>query len=122
MSLIKIYGENWDKVEKKILVQIFFLELNLSKFYPKKIGWYLDRRTWTELTDIDDVDLDEFVDEIDGWILDALKSIGCDSARSVLEISKTDLVKRTDLEIETIELILLIVFRQTVIHCTHKIQ
>jgi N utilization substance protein A len=56
--------------------------------------------------DIDDVDLDEFVDEIDGWILDALKSIGCDSARSVLEISKTDLVKRTDLEIETIEEVL----------------
>ena len=56
--------------------------------------------------DIDDVDLDEFVDEIDGWILDELKSIGCDSARSVLEISKTDLVKRTDLEIETIEEVL----------------
>jgi N utilization substance protein A len=52
--------------------------------------------------DIDDVDLDEFVDEIDGWILDELKSVGCDSARSVLEISKEDLVKRTDLEEETI--------------------
>ena len=56
--------------------------------------------------DIDDVDLDEFVDEIDGWILDELKSIGCDSARSVLEISKTDLVKRTDLETETIDEVL----------------
>ncbi|MBG15355.1 MAG: transcription termination/antitermination protein NusA [Crocinitomicaceae bacterium] len=56
--------------------------------------------------DIDDVDLDEFVDEIDGWILDELKSIGCDSARSVLEISKDDLVKRTDLEEETIEEVL----------------
>jgi N utilization substance protein A len=56
--------------------------------------------------DIDDVDLDEFVDEIDGWILDQLKSIGCDSARSVLEISKTDLVKRTDLETETIDEVL----------------
>ena len=56
--------------------------------------------------DIDDVDLDEFVDEIDGWILDELKSIGCDSARSVLEISKTDLEKRTDLETETIDEVL----------------
>ncbi len=56
--------------------------------------------------DIDDVDLDEFVDEIDGWILDELKAIGCDSARSVLEISKEDLVKRTDLEEETIEEVL----------------
>ena len=48
------------------------------------------------------VDLDEFSDEIDGWIIDAIKSIGCDSARSVLEISEEDLVKRTDLEEETI--------------------
>ena len=56
--------------------------------------------------DIDDVDLDEFVDEIDGWILDQLKAIGCDSARSVLEIAKTDLIKRTDLEIETIDEVL----------------
>ena len=48
----------------------------------------------------------QFVDEIDGWILDELKAIGCDSARSVLEISKEDLVKRTDLEEETIEEVL----------------
>ena len=53
--------------------------------------------------DIDDVDLDEFSDEIDGWIIDELKAIGCDSAKSVLEIGKEDLVKRTDLEEETIE-------------------
>ena len=53
--------------------------------------------------DIDDVDLDEFSDEIDGWIIDELKAIGCDSAKSVLEIGVDDLVKRTDLEEETIE-------------------
>ncbi|MBT6030780.1 MAG: transcription termination/antitermination protein NusA, partial [Crocinitomicaceae bacterium] len=51
---------------------------------------------------IDDVDLEEFADEIDHWILDQLKSIGCDSARSVLEISAEELAKRTDLEEETI--------------------
>ncbi len=51
----------------------------------------------------DDVALDEFSDEIEGWILDAFKSIGCDTARSVLELSVDDLVKRTDLEIETVE-------------------
>jgi N utilization substance protein A len=56
--------------------------------------------------DIDDVDLDEFSDEIDGWIIDSIKSIGCDSARSVLEISEEDLVKRTDLEEETISEVL----------------
>ena len=53
--------------------------------------------------DIDDVDLYEFSDEIDGWIIDELKAIGCDSAKSVLEIGKEDLVKRTDLEEETID-------------------
>jgi N utilization substance protein A len=52
--------------------------------------------------DIDDVDLDEFADEIESWIIDELKAIGCDSAKSVLEIGKDDLVKRTDLEEETI--------------------
>jgi N utilization substance protein A len=50
----------------------------------------------------DDVDLEEFADEIDGWIIDELKSIGCDTARSVLEIPEEDLVKRTDLEDVTI--------------------
>jgi N utilization substance protein A len=50
----------------------------------------------------DDVSLDEFSDEIDQWIIDELKSIGCDTARSVLDIPAEDLVKRTDLEEETI--------------------
>src|SRR5690606_2403850 len=51
----------------------------------------------------DDVALDEFSDEIESWIIDTLKSVGCDSARSVLELSDADLEKRTDLELETIE-------------------
>ena len=53
--------------------------------------------------DIDDVDLDEFSDEIEAWIIDEFKSIGCDSAKSVLEVEMADLVKRTDLEEETIQ-------------------
>jgi len=53
--------------------------------------------------DIEDVDLEEFADEIDSWIIDELKAIGCDTAKSVLEISVEDLVSRTDLEKETIE-------------------
>lgn len=50
----------------------------------------------------EDVDLDEFSDEIDQWIIDQFKKIGCDTAKSVLEQSVEDLVKRTDLEEETI--------------------
>lgn len=53
--------------------------------------------------DIEDVALDEFSDEIEGWIIEQLKAIGCDTARSVLELSQEELVKRTDLEEETIE-------------------
>jgi len=52
--------------------------------------------------DDEDVKLDEFTDEIEGWILDELKAIGCDTAKSVLDLSVEDLVKRTDLEEETI--------------------
>lgn len=52
--------------------------------------------------EIDDVDLDEFRDEIEQWVIDSLKSIGCDTARSVLNLSKDELLRRTDLEEETI--------------------
>ena len=55
---------------------------------------------------IDDVAIEEFSDEIESWIINELKAIGCDSARSVLELDAEDLVKRTDLEIETVENVL----------------
>lgn len=50
-----------------------------------------------------DVDLEEFSDEIDGWVIDALKKIGCDTARSVMRMSPYELEKRADLEKETVE-------------------
>ncbi|MBX7140664.1 MAG: transcription termination factor NusA [Chitinophagales bacterium] len=53
-----------------------------------------------------DVDLDEFSDEIDSWIIDLLKGIGCDTAKSVLNLSKDELIRRTDLEEETVDEIL----------------
>ncbi len=56
----------------------------------------------TDDFEIEDVDLDEFADEIENWIIASLKSTGCDTARSVLELSKEDLIRRTDLEEETI--------------------
>lgn len=52
--------------------------------------------------ELDDVELEEFADEIESWIIDALKGIGCDTARSVLDLDPEDLAKRTDLEVETI--------------------
>jgi N utilization substance protein A len=54
----------------------------------------------------EDVELKEFADEIDEWILDEFIKIGCDTARSVLNLDEEDLVKRTDLEAETIREVL----------------
>jgi N utilization substance protein A len=51
----------------------------------------------------EDVDLDEFSDEIEAWVLDELKRIGLDTAKSVLNLSKEELVRRTDLEEETVD-------------------
>lgn len=56
--------------------------------------------------DEEDVSLDEFADEIDEWIIDELKAIGCDTAKSVLQVGFDDLVKRTDLEEETVREVL----------------
>ena len=50
----------------------------------------------------EDVDLQEFADEIDQWIIDTFKSIGLDTAKSVLNESVEELIRRTDLEEETI--------------------
>lgn len=56
-----------------------------------------------DMGDSEDVALDEFRDEIEDWIIDQFKAIGCDTAKSVLELSVEELVKRTDLEEETIQ-------------------
>lgn len=53
--------------------------------------------------DDEDVNLEEFADEIESWIIDEFKNIGCDTAKSVLNMSREDLIKRTDLEEETID-------------------
>jgi len=74
------------------------------KLASQLTGYEIDvYRNNTEEYEIDDVDLDEFGDEIEDWIIDALQAIGCDTARSVLNLSKAELLRRTDLEEETIE-------------------
>jgi N utilization substance protein A len=55
-----------------------------------------------EVVDEFDIDLEEFSDEIEPWIIDEFKRIGCDTARSILKLSAEELERRTDLEIETI--------------------
>ena len=60
----------------------------------------------------EDVELSEFTDDIDEWIIDELKSIGCDTAKSVLELSVEELLNRTDLEEETIIEVRTILFKE----------
>jgi N utilization substance protein A len=71
------------------------------KLAGKLTGYEIDVYRDTD-SYVEDVDLQEFADEIDQWIIDELKNIGCDTARSVLDINVKELVKRTDLEEETI--------------------
>lgn len=75
------------------------------KLASRLTGYEIDVYRDTD-EEIDDVDLDEFSDEIEEWIIDELKNIGCDTARSVLELSKEELLRRSDLEEETIEEVL----------------
>ena len=51
----------------------------------------------------EDVELKEFSDEIDSWVIDEFKKVGLDTAKSVLELEPEDLIKRTDLEEETVK-------------------
>lgn len=71
------------------------------KLAGKLTGYEID--VYREAEEIEeDVDIEEFSDEIDGWIIDELKRVGLDTAKSVLALSVDDLVRRTDLEENTV--------------------
>jgi N utilization substance protein A len=69
-----------------------------SKLVDMEIDVYRD-----DIEIEDDIELEQFSDEIEGWIIDELKKIGCDTAKSVLKLTKEELVSRADLEEETVE-------------------
>ncbi len=113
LSPAKITSIEMNEAEKRAKVYLKPDQVSLAigrggnniKLAGRLTGYELDVYRDGEV-DIEDVDLEEFADEIDSWILDELKAIGCDTAKSVLELSTEDLVQRTDLEIETINEIL----------------
>ena len=109
----KIASLKVDEENKKIDVYMEPEQVSLAigkggcniKLASKLVGYDIDvYRTGDD--DTDDVDLKEFSDEIDQWIIDILINIGCDTAKSVLAISKEDLINRTDLEEETVDEVL----------------
>ncbi|MDF9800211.1 N utilization substance protein A [Catalinimonas alkaloidigena] len=74
------------------------------KLASRLVGYEIDVfRETAGIEDDEDVDLEEFSDEIESWVIDELKRIGLDTAKSVLSLTKDELVRRTDLEEETIE-------------------
>jgi transcription termination/antitermination protein NusA len=73
------------------------------KLASQLTGYEIDVYRESGNEDDEDVNLDEFADEIEGWVIDELKAIGCDTAKSVLELSIAELANRTDLEEETIK-------------------
>ena len=73
------------------------------KLAGKLTGYNIDVYRNSEITpDEEDVDLQEFSDEIEQWVIDALVGIGCDTAKQVLAISPEEVARRADLEIETV--------------------
>ena len=72
------------------------------KLATKLTGYEIDVYRNQAEYEIDDVDLEEFSDAIEPWVIEAFKNIGCDTARQVLELSAEELVRRTDLEEETV--------------------
>jgi len=110
LSPAKISSISLSESEKKAEVYLKPDQVSLAigkgglniKLASQLTGYEID--VYRDIVDKDeeDVDIEEFADEIEDWVIDELKAIGCDTAKSVLELSVEDLVKRTDLEEETI--------------------
>jgi transcription termination/antitermination protein NusA len=111
LSPAKISSIKVDKDNNRIMVYLKPDQVSLAigkgglniKLASRLSGYEIDVFRELEGGQEEDVDLDEFSDEIESWIIDELKRIGLDTAKSVLALSKEELVRRTDLEEETID-------------------
>jgi len=111
LSPAKIVSMKIDEDEGRVSVYLKPDQVSLAigkggqniKLASKLVGLEID--VFRELDELEneDVDLDEFEDEIEGWVIDELKRIGLDTAKSVLALSAEELARRTDLEEETIQ-------------------
>jgi transcription termination/antitermination protein NusA len=115
LSPAKISSVNVDNERKRVAVYLKPDQVSLAigkggqniKLAGKLVGMELDVfRDIEGEEEEEDVDLLEFTDEIDEWILQEFRKIGLDTAKSVLAVSKEDLVRRTELEEETVEEVL----------------
>ena len=110
LSPAKITSIKLDDEEKRAAVYLKPDQVSLAigrgghniKLAGKLTGYEIDVYRESDVDD-EDVDLEEFSDEIDGWIIDEFKRIGLDTAKSVIELSVDELVRRTDLEESTVK-------------------
>jgi N utilization substance protein A len=112
LSPAKIVNMKIDKDTNRVSVYLKPDQVSLAigkgglniKLASRLVGMEIDVfRELGEQTAEEDVDLDEFSDEIESWVIDQLKQIGLDTAKSVLALNKEELVRRTDLEEETVD-------------------
>ena len=112
----KISSMTVNEEEKKVDVYLQPDEVSLAigkggyniKLASMLTGYQIDVYREMDDADNEDIYLDEFNDEIDQWVLDAFKAIGLDTAKAVLGVEKAELIKRVDLEEETIDEVLAI--------------
>ncbi len=111
LSPAKITSMNIDNEEKRVSVYLKPDQVSLAigkggqniKLASRLLELEIDVFRELDETQEEDVDLDEFSDEIEGWIIDELKRIGLDTAKAVLNLDKDDLIKRSDLEEGTVD-------------------
>jgi N utilization substance protein A len=114
LSPAKISSIRLNEAEKKAEVYLKPDEVSLAigkgglniRLASMLTGYTLDVYRDIDEEDTEDIYLDEFSDEIDQWVIDSFKAIGCDTAKNVLAIPRHDLIRRTDLEEETIDEVL----------------
>ena len=107
----KISSMTINEEEKKAEVYLKSEEVSLAigkggyniKLASMLTGYEIEVYREMEGEDIEDIYLEEFNDEIDQWVIDTLKAAGLDTAKAVLAVNKDELIKRTDLEEETID-------------------
>ena len=103
--------ENWDKylravaelenVRKRAVRDVEKARKYAVESFAKELLVVID--SFEMAMGSEDIELKEFSDEIEEWVIAEFKKVGLDTAKSILELEKTDLIKRTDLEEETVE-------------------
>ena len=114
LSPAKILSMKIDESQKRVSVYLKPDQVSLAigkggqniKLASRLVEYEIDVFRELDAVEEEDVDLDEFSDEIEDWVIDELKKIGLDTAKSVLRLGREDMVRRTDLEEETVDNVL----------------